>query len=247
MIGKSILVSRISAAALLLAAANSPAQAGFWDDLLNSLGGNEELQTAINPADIADGLRAALAKGTRSAVLDLGRTDGFWAQQQYQVPLPSPVAKAQKLLQQVGAGAQVEDFHLALNRAAEQAVPVAADIFSRAVSKMTIQDAQQILNGPEDAATQFFRRTTADELQAQFLPLVSKATADHALALQYRQMVSAAGPFSSMLGEAADLDQFVTRQALDAVFDRVAVEEAKIRRDPAARTSEILQQVFGKP
>ena len=115
MIGKSILVSRISAAALLLAAANSPAQAGFWDDLLNSLGGNEELQTAINPADIADGLRAALAKGTRSAVLDLGRTDGFWAQQQYQVPLPSPVAKAQKLLQQVGAGAQVEDFHLALN------------------------------------------------------------------------------------------------------------------------------------
>lgn len=222
------------------------AHAGWWDDFLDVIGSENSVPASMDAGEVANGLREALAKGTRVAVRDLGRTDGFWDQPRFRVPLPKPVEKARKLLKQVGASDEVDAFHLGLNRAAEQAVPVAAKVFSDAVRQMSIQDTIDILQGPDDAATRYFRRTTEASLSEQFRPLVEKVTADQVLAQQYRSLVAAAGPFASMLGDAADLDGYVTAQALRAVFARVAEEEAKIRRDPGARTTELLQRVFGQ-
>lgn len=221
-------------------------QANWWNDLLKSLGSEGAVPASLNADEVAKGLREALAKGTRVAVKDLGRADGFWSQPRFRVPLPKPVEKARKLLKQVGATDEIDQFHLALNRAAEQAVPVAAKVFGDAARQISIDDAMQILQGPDDAATQYFRRQTGESLSAQFRPLVEKATADNLLAQSYRDLVAASGPLASMLGDAADLDGYVTGQALEAVFARVAEEEAKIRRDPAARSSELLQRVFGQ-
>ena len=191
------------------------AQANWWNDLLKSFGSETAVPASLNADEVAKGLREALAKGTRVAVKDLGRADGFWSQPRFRVPLPKPVEKARK-------------------------------VFGDAARQITINDAMQILQGPDDAATQYFRRQTSDSLSTQFRPLVEKVTADNLLAQSYRDLVAAAGPFASMLGDAADLDGYVTGQALEAVFSRVAEEEAKIRRDPAARSSELLQRVFGQ-
>lgn len=234
--------------ASLLAA--SPAHAGWLEDLLNALGGDDSGEAAspagaLGAEEIARGLREALAKGVGASVRDLGRSDGFWQQDRYRVPLPKTLRKAREALDRVGAGAAVDAFHLQLNRAAEQAVPVAADVLEQTVRQMTIRDAAEILRGGDDAATRHFEFTSRDQLAARFRPLVSKVTAQNGLAAYYKQIVQAAGPFSSMLGRAQDLDGYVTDEALDALFDRIAVEEQKIRDNPAARTSELLERVFG--
>jgi hypothetical protein len=141
-------------------------------------------QIAQNPqaaqladGEIVQGLREALAKGTRSAVLQLGKADGFWASDRFRIPLPKTVTKADTLLRAGGYGPQIDELHLSFNRAAEQSVPVAADVFAQAVQKLTITDARNILSGAPDAATQYFKKTTGETLALKFKPLVAQVTA----------------------------------------------------------------------
>lgn len=241
---------RILATAALLLACLAPiptlALMPQWKEVLDGLkSASPQGLGALSEGDIAAGLKAALGQGTRSAVLSLGRTDGFWSNAAARIPVPPTLKKLEKTARKVGMGSYADQFHLSLNRAAEQAVPVAADVFASAVQQMTIADARGILTGPKDAATQYFRRSTGELLRVKFRPLVAQATAKAGVAASYKQLTGAAGPFAAALGAPADLDGYVTDQALDRLFLQVAAEEARIRDNPAARGSEILKKVFG--
>ncbi|HSW12175.1 MAG TPA: DUF4197 domain-containing protein [Solimonas sp.] len=201
---------------------------------------------ALGEGEIVAGLREALAQGTTRAVNELGRRDGYWGDAKVRIPLPESMARFESGLRQLGQGKTVDEFHLTLNRAAEQAVPQVADIFGNAVRQMTIQDARNILSGTPDAATQFFRRTSSDAIYAKVYPIVQVSTQRVGVTQQYKQLASSYGPLLQMAGvRNIDLDAYVTERALVGLFTNIAEEEARIRQNPAARTTEILRRVFG--
>ena len=142
---------------------------------------SEALQGAsaggLSEGEIAAGLKEALATGTERSVARIGKADGFWQNAAVRIPLPDSLKKIEKVLRSVGMNKAVDDFHLSLNRAAEQAVPEAANIFGAAIREMTLADARQILQGPDNAATSYFRGKTTAALTARFKPIVTKATA----------------------------------------------------------------------
>jgi hypothetical protein len=226
-------------------------QAGQFSDLANSVGQQLKGQmngpsgAGLSDEDIGAGLKEALAKGTQDAVNQLGHNGGFWDNERFRIPLPTIITKVQGLLQSAGYGGKVDELHLQMNRAAEQAVPVAADVFSEAVRKLTLQDVRGILGGGNDAATQYFKRTTSDTLTAKFKPIVTAITAKSGLVQQYNSVIGQAGPAASMLGDKGDVNSYVTQKALDGLFLRVADEEKDIRQNPAARSTELLKKVFG--
>jgi hypothetical protein len=149
-------------------------------------------------------------------------------------------------LRAVGQNQLADEFVATMNHAAEQAVPVAANVFAGAITNLTVDDAKSILTGPNDAATQYFRKTSGTQLHAQFLPIVQQATAKTGVTAAYKNLLQKAGPVASLLGkDAGDLDGYVTTKALDGLFKMVAAEEQKIRANPVARTTDLLQKVFG--
>ena len=220
-----------------------PACAGMPPELsgvLGSVGGPAPL--ADN--EIAQGLKEALAVGTERAVGRVGVRDGFWLNSQVKIPLPDSLRKVEKTLRTFGQGAKVDEFHLSLNRAAEAAAPEAAAIFGDAIRAMTLADARQILNGPSNAATEYFRGKTQGTLALRFKPIVSKATASVGATRKYKDL--SAKVTKVLPGyELQDIDAYVTDRALAGLFSTLADEELKIRQDPAARTTELLKRVFG--
>jgi hypothetical protein len=202
---------------------------------------------ALSDSEVLSGLREALAQGTTKAINSLGKTDGFWQNASVRIPLPDTFTRAEGTLRKFGGGAALDEFHLTLNRAAEKAVPQVADIFGNAVRKMTIGDARGILGGAPDAATQFFRKNASDAIYAKVLPLVTSATKKVGVTQQYKQLTGSYGPFLQLAGiKNTDLDSYVTQKAMDGLFSTIAAEEANIRANPAARTTEILKKVFAK-
>jgi len=235
----------VAAAFTLTLCIAAASRADQFSDLAKSMMQQPAAQSALSDSDIGAGLKEALAKGTRTAINQLGHTDGFWSNPRFRIPLPGPVEKLEGMLQGAGMGSQLDALHLSFNRAAEQAVPVAADVFSEAVQKLTLDDVRGILNGPDDAATQYFKRTTSDTLTTRFKPIVATVTAKVGLAQQYNSVMSAAGPMASMMGDKADLNTYVTQKALEGLYLRVGDEEKAIRTDPAARTTDLMKKVFG--
>lgn len=200
----------------------------------------------LSQSDILSGLREALAQGTTTAINQLGTANGFWKDGEVRIPLPAALAKYESTARQFGYGPKLDEFQLTLNRAAEQAVPQVASIFGNAVGKMTVADARSILQGSDDAATQYFRRTAGTELYSKINPIVKSATAKVGVTQQYKQLVGSLGPVLQMGGiTATDLDDYVTNKALDGLFLKIADEEQRIRENPAARTTDILRRVFG--
>lgn len=212
------------------------------------------IASALSQAEVVDGLKQALGKGVEQAVALLGRTNGFLTNLNAKIPLPEKLRPAEKTLRAVGQDKLADDFIASMNRAAEQAVPVAAAVFGDAIRQMTIEDAKGILSGTNNAATQFFRRTTQTNLYAHFYPIVQKATDQVGVTTQYKQMMAKVG--GGLLGglfgskskdtmPAGDLDAYVTTKALDGLFLMVAEEEKRIRENPASRTTALLKKVFG--
>ncbi len=209
---------------------------------------------ALSQDQLVGGLKQALSNGLQHAVGQLGHSGGFLTNLNVKILMPSKLQTVEKALRAVKQDKLADDFVATMNHAAEQAVPEATEVFIDAVRQMSIDDAKAILTGPTNAATQFFRRTTQTNLFARFHPIVQKATAATGVTSAYKKMTAAAsgstGSFGNTLGglmgsDAMDVDTYVTNKALDGLFKMVADEEAKIRANPAARTTELLQKVFG--
>ena len=161
------------------------------------------------------------------------------------IPMPDSLKTIEDGLRKVGQDKYADEFVLTMNRAAEQAVPEGAEIFGSAIRSMSIEDAKGILNGPDDAATKYFRRTSGDKLVNRFLPIVERSTDRVGVTSNYKEMVGKLGFASRFVDtESLDVDHYVTNKAVDGLFLMVAREEKLIRENPAARTTELLKKVF---
>jgi len=204
-------------------------------------------QAPLSNLDISRGLKEALNQGVRNAVGELGRQNGFLDNSRVRIPLPRNLQRTERTLRAIGQGRRVDEFVAAMNHAAEEAVPVAADVFFDAIMQMSFSDARNILfSGQEDAATHFFRRTSEDRLRQEFRPIVERFTEQVGVTQKYKQMMGRYGFLGRVVGQdATDIDGYVTEKALDGLFLLVADEERRIRRDPVGRTTAILRTVFG--
>lgn len=191
------------------------------------------------------GLRTALERGANAAVAALGRSDGFLGNPRVRIPLPDSLARAEKLARRLGYSEPVDELVVAMNRAAEAAVPEARKLLVDAVRKMSAQDAKAILTGGDTAATEYFRNTSDAALRTRFLPIVKAATEKVGVAQHYREFARPAAAVGLLKTEHVDLDDYVTRKALDGLYYMLGEEEKKIRKDPLASGSAILRKVFG--
>jgi len=211
------------------------------------------LTSALSQDQMIQGLKEALGKGVQQAVGRLGHDNGFLTNLNVRIPMPDKLRTVEKTLRTLKQDKLADDFVNTMNHAAEQAVPEAAAVFGDAIKGMSIADAKTILTGTNNAATQYFRKTTQTNLYAKLLPIVKRATDQTGVTSAYKRLMeqaNGAGSFGafgrSLLGaEAMDVDQYVTNKALDGLFSMVAEEEKHIRENPVARTSDLLQKVFG--
>jgi len=230
--------------------ASSPLHAGLPDllDVLKGGTAGDDTGAAgtLTNDEMVAGLKEALGQGTRFAVDQLGRDGGFLDDPSVRIPMPKSLAWVEKSLRMLHQDKLADEFVASMNHAAERAVPEAASIFSDAIGQMSLEDARGILSGPDDAATEYFRRTTSTALTARMRPIIEQATASTGVTASYKKMMSKAGGLTGLLSpDATDLDGYVTEQTLDGLFLMVAEEEKRIRENPLARTSELLKKVFG--
>ena len=196
-------------------------------------------------ADIAAGLTEALVIGTDRVVEQLGSQGGFLDDPNVRIPLPSVLGKVQSALKLAGMSGMVDDLEVRMNRAAEQATPVARDLVVDAIRGLTFQDAAGILSGPQDSATRYLEGKTGGQLAEQMYPIVDQALADAGAVQALESVVGQyqSIPFADKLD--IDLSDHVVSYAKKAIFGYLAEEEAAIRTDPAARTTSLLKSIFG--
>jgi hypothetical protein len=199
----------------------------------------------LSNKDAVGGLKAALTQAADTAVGELGVENGFFSNPKVKIPLPSTLKKAEKAMHMFGMGDKADELVLRMNRAAEAAVPEAKVLLTDAVKSMSVQDAKDILTGGDDAATQYFKKTTSGPMAQKFLPIVKKATEDVQLAQQYNQFAEAGAKFGVVKKDQASLEQYVTQKTLDGVYTMMAEEEKAIRKDPMGQASSLIKKVFG--
>ncbi|MBU3057694.1 DUF4197 domain-containing protein [Pseudomonas indica] len=199
----------------------------------------------LSQSEASGGLKDALAQGAKVAVQQLGKPGGFSNDPEVRIELPGKLGKAARTMKMMGMGAQVEQLETSMNKAAEAAVPEAQALLLDAVKKMTVTDAKGILSGPNDAATQYLNRTSREQIRARFLPIVKKATDQVGLAQQYNAFASQAATFGVIDAKSASVEGYVTEQALNALFEVIAKQEASIRQNPAGAATSLAKKVFG--
>ncbi|HOY70634.1 MAG TPA: DUF4197 domain-containing protein [Methylotenera sp.] len=199
----------------------------------------------LTNTEASGGLKEALTQGVGKAVSSLGAADGFLGNKEVKIPLPSSLKKIEKGMKLMGMGKQSDELILKMNRAAEAAVPEAKTLLVDSIKKMSVADAKAILTGPQDAATQYFKKTTSTQMAEKFLPIVEKATANVQLAESYNKYAEMGSKFGVVKKEDANINQYVTKKALDGVYLMIAKEEAAIRKDPVGQASSLLKKVFG--
>jgi hypothetical protein len=195
---------------------------------------------------IISGLKEALSIGTENTVNLTGNTDGFLKNEAIKILLPEKLQSMDKALRLAGFGSRVDEFVVSMNRAAEQAAPLAKPIFKDAVTNMSFDDARKILNGGNTAATDYFKGKTRDQLATAFKPEVEKTMNQVGVTTQYKQLVGQYTTLPFVQGPAFDVDDYVVGKSLDGLFYTLAQEEQKIRTNPAARVTDLLKEVFGK-
>lgn len=198
----------------------------------------------LSNAEASQGLKAALERGALSAVGLLGRPGGFLENPKVRIPLPGFLEDAARLLKAIGQKKRVEELEVAMNRAAEAAVPLAKDLLVNAVKTMTVTDAKNILTGGSTSVTSFFAEKTREPLFVRFLPVVTQATKKVALAEKYNQLVGKV-PGGLIRKEDATIEQYVTRKSLDGLYFMIGEEEKSIRQNPVATGNALLSKVFG--
>ncbi|WP_226496378.1 DUF4197 domain-containing protein [Ferribacterium limneticum] len=200
---------------------------------------------AISSGDASAGVKEALAKGADYAVASLGKNGGFLGNDKVKIKLPGYLEKADSALRMFGMGKQADQLVETMNHAAENAVAEAKPILTESIKKMSVKDAKDILTGGEDSVTQYFKRTSTDQLSAKFKPIVKKETAKLKLADQYNKFAGKAASAGLVDKQNADVDSYVTQKAMDGLFLMIAEEEKKLRANPLGAGSDLLKNVFG--
>ncbi|MBL27499.1 MAG: hypothetical protein CMM50_08125 [Rhodospirillaceae bacterium] len=225
---------------------------GLLDKLGVSGGGMKNLPipgvtggSDLGLGEIASGLREALKVGTVRVVDLVGQVDGFNADPDIHIPLPGYLRDVQSALTLIGMGGLGQDLELKLNRAAETAAPVAEEVFLDAISRMTLDDVTAIYEGPQDAATRYFERTMTPDLVQRMRPIIDDAMAETGVMRTYDDLMGSYQTIPLMPDVKGDLTDYAVTKTLEGLFEKVAEEEARIRTDPAARTTELLKRVFG--
>lgn len=221
---------------------------GVGLDLGTLMSNNSTSLAALSQTEIAAGLKEALAIGTKNVVGKLGTSGGFNLDPNIHIPLPATLAKVDNALSTIGMNTLTADLENRLNAAAETATPRAKELFISAISQMTIEDAKTILTGPQDSATQFMRKTIGAELATDMSPIVTNALSEAGAIQAYDNTVGRYSqiPFVPQIAGNAktNLNDYVVNKAMDGIFYYVAQEEAAIRTNPAARTTDLLKKVF---
>lgn len=250
------LVAAVPSAALSSKKAGAQSLLDQGKNLLNNVeknGGNlggggtsSGVGASLSQGEIGSGLKDALKVASQRVVARVGKTDGYWADPAIRIPLPGPVAKIEAPLKAVGASGMLDDLQLKMNRAAETAAPKALNIFVSAAQKMTITDARAILTGPSDAATQYFKKTSTGELTTAYRPIVDNTLSSVGAVKAFNSIKGQASsiPLAGQEVKSFNLTDFTVGKALDGLFHYMAVEEAAIRSNPAARTTDLLKKVF---
>ena len=192
------------------------------------------------------GLKEALELGTGKAVDLTGRVDGYFKNKAIKLQVPPQLRSLDQVLRAVGKGDEVDDLVLAMNRAAERAVPAARPIFREAIREMTFADAGKILTSKDAAATAYFKEKATGRLTRAFRPIVAQAMDEEAVTHRYQELLDRVPvlPFGGK--PSLDLEKYVVSKSLDGLFYMVAQEEKEIRKNPAARVTNLLQEVFGR-
>lgn len=194
---------------------------------------------------VIKGLKEALSVGSKNATSSASKLDGFYKNPKIKIPFPKDAQKVKTTVENLGMKPQVDKFVKTLNRAAEEAAKEAAPIFLNAITTMSINDGFNILNGGDNAATNYLQSKTTPELKAKFQPVVKKAIDKVQLTKYWKPIITKYNKIPMVQKMNPDLEAYVTEKAIEGMFVLIAEEELKIRKDPAARINDILQQVFG--
>ena len=244
------LVLPLMAVALLLLLPVSAVSSSWWDKskevFMGGMKTKPRPEAVLSEGDIIAGLKEALQVSSERVVSQLGATDGFMADPEIHIPLPGYLEKVRTGLNAIGQSALMDDLELKLNRAAEQATPQAKELFLTSIKEMSFDEARNIYEGPDDAATQYFKGKMSDPLKEAMSPIVSQSMSDVGAVQAYDAVIGQYKQLPFVPDVQGDLTQHVVGKGLDGIFYYIAKEEAAIRKDPVKRTTEILQQVFGR-
>jgi len=204
------------------------------------------MEVALSNDQIAEGLKQALSKGADFAVASLGKTGGFLNDKNVRIPIPEKLSQIEDLLRTAGQDKYADEFITTMNSAAEAAVPLTLEVLKDSIQKMTVADAKNILNGKDDAATQYMQRVSSERLKTKIAPIIKQATAKTGVTKSYKAMYDKLGFAGKYLNlDDYDIDSYVTQKTMDGLFVMIAEEEKKIRDNPIERTTDVLKEVFG--
>jgi Protein of unknown function (DUF4197) len=219
-------------------------------DTTNSVtGGSSSSSTSgvgtLNVDQITEGLKEALRVGSDTVVEQVGANNGYNDDPNIHIPLPEEIQQVQVYLKKFGLSDMADEVEERLNRGAEAAAPKTKEIFYTAITEMTLEDAQAIYNGPDDAATQYFRKVTSADLTEAVRPVMEQSLKDVGAISAYDTLTAEYNAYPLVPDLKGNLTDYATEQALEGLFYYLAIEEAAIRNDPVKRTTEILTTVFG--
>ncbi len=213
------------------------------DEVHSAVGGTTA--PALSNEDVIKGLREALSVGTNNSSGSASKMDGYLKNERLFIPWPEEAKDMREKLIKLGMQKKVEEFETSLNRAAEEAAKKAGSVFLDAITKMSLSDGFAILKGADTAATNFLRKTSYSPLYTQFLPIVKEAIAKVKVTSYWNPLVTKYNKIPGVKKQNPDLNDYVTKKAANGLFVLIADEEAKIRKDPMARVTDLLKKVFG--
>lgn len=220
-------------------------QAGIWDKLKDTFEPQDQQTQSLSNDEVGNGLKEALRVGTETVVGQLGQPGGFNLDPEIHIPLPGELKRVKDMLGKIGMDSVLVDLENELNEAAEIATPKAKNLFMQAINEMTLDDVMAIYNGPDDAATQYFRGKMSEPLAVEMTPVVNESLADVGAVTTYDNAMESYNALPFVPEIDVDLSEYVVEKGLDGIFFYLAKEEAAIRSDPVKRTTDLLKTVFG--
>ena len=228
-------------------------QAADWKDTLKEVeqrvkdNKGKHNGRAYSNNEIAKGLKQALHQSIIRSVKQLGSKNGFLGDSTVKIPMPKSLKKIDKFLRKIGKAKVADEFIRTMNHAAEKAVSKTVVILVEAMKGLTLTGAVKILNGGQNAATDYFRRSSTESLRKQIKPVIHRVTDSVGLTARYKKLMKKSGSLSRYIDkDSLDIDSYITNKAIDGLFVKIALEEKRIRNNPAARTTKLLKGIFKK-